>query len=96
MSFTEILRIKTNWKKIQSENSTEKKKPFRRLKIKWKLKLFDETKKKKILKFKELCFPELSQISSGKLHKHLQSFIFFCPFLYYFFCIRFLLNQNPN
>ena len=35
-----------------------KKQPFRRLKIEWKMKHFDKTKKKKYFKFKELCFPD--------------------------------------
>ena len=50
--------IKTNWKIKFNPWTLLKKQPFRRLKIKWKLKHFNETKEKKILKFKEICFSD--------------------------------------
>ena len=79
-------------------NSTEKKidrefcgkEPKRKLEIQRTLKLFDKTKKKrKRLKFKELCFPEiLSDKFPAKLYKNLQHFIFSIPFLFVFFLYK--------
>ena len=55
--------------KIQPENLAERQ-LYRSLKLKSKPKLFNETKKKKILKFKEFLFPDtLTQISPANYTK---------------------------
>ena len=49
---------------------------YKRLEIKWTLKHFDKTKKKKYSNSKNFVFRTHSQISSHKLYKNLQHFIF--------------------
>ena len=73
--------------KIQPVNFAEK--PFRRLKIKGKLKLFNETKKKKILKFKELCFLDSLPDKFPQITLKFVAFYLFSSFLSCFFYIKF-------
>ena len=75
---------KFNWKKIQPR--ILQKKTLKKTQIQRTLKHFYKTKKKrKILKFKELYFPDtLSDKFPANCTKNLQHY-FFYPFLSYFF-----------
>ena len=78
-STTEILPSLTTERKFNREIGW--KELYGRLESKWILKHFDKTKKKrKILKFKELCFPDILFDKFAQIVQNLQHFIFSISF----------------
>ena len=105
-STTEALPRKFNWKKNSTENSAEKNpKENSKFNELWNFSI-KQKKKRKILKFKELCFLDTLSVKFPANCTKICNTLSFYPFLSRFFCIKFLFknfivcvifsNQYPN
>ena len=81
-----------NWKKIQPENSAEKI-TLQKTRNYLKIEHVDKTEKKKILKFKELYFPDTFSYKFPQITLKFETLYLFYPFLSCFFCIKFPLKN---
>ena len=103
---TEVLPRKFNWKKIQPR--ILRKRTLKKTWNLWTLKIFVKTKKKKrkILKFKELCFPDTLSDKFPANYTKIYTTLSFLSISFSFLCIKILLknfivcgifsNQYPN
>ena len=98
-------QVKNNWRKIQLRILL--KRTLKKTRNLMNSETFRQNKKKRrILKFKELCFPDTLSDKFQQIALKFATLYLFYPFLSYFFCVKFLFknfiicvifsNQYPN